>query len=476
MIQTDVRLIDRQRLRGSRALVMGLGTHGGGVAAARFLAEHGAQVTVTDLASTAHLESSIRALADLDIHAYVFGCHRPADFRQADLLVVNPAVRPDHPLVRQAIAAGATVTSELELVLERCPCQVVGVTGSNGKSTTAHLLTSLLRASGKHVWLGGNCEVSLLPRLAEMRTSDLVVLELSSFQLQSLSSRARWPRMAVVTGCTPNHLDWHHNLAEYRAAKRRLVEHVTSEGMVVLPDRASSVATWAASAVAPVRWADRFLGSIPQLAPSLPGAHNRQNAALACTAALALGCQLESIVAALPLARGLPHRLERVAVHGGVDYRNDSAATTPESVQAAVQSCGRTWLLAGGRSKGGEIGSLAAEIAQTCEGVYCLGEVGSELAAAVRRAVMAQPARRRRCCQVAQGTRLEDGIGWAASRAVPGDSVLLSPGFSSRDQFRDYRERGEAFREAIRDLAPGDDFESSSCQTGPRLFRYCERS
>ena len=210
-------------LAGRRATVLGLGRHGGGVAAVRFLASLGAKVTVTDLAGDAELRPFSNARSDIALAALHLRWTCPRRFSRRDVVVVNPAVRPDNGFAEFARAAGATITSEIELLLERVPSPVIGVTGSNGKSTTAAMIAAIVSAAGRRVWLGGNIERSLLPNLAEITADDLVVLELSSFQLAWLSESASLPSIGVITNCTPNHLDWHPHLAHYTASKHRLL-------------------------------------------------------------------------------------------------------------------------------------------------------------------------------------------------------------------------------------------------------------
>ena len=213
------------QLYGQRATVMGLGRHGGGVGAARYLAEQGARVTVTDLADADALADSLDELAGAGIERFHLGGHREADFTEADLVVVNPAVRPDNPFVELARTAGARITSEIELFLDACPAPVIGVTGTTGKSTTAAMIAAALDAAGRRSWLGGNIGRSLLADLPRIRSDDWVVLELSSFQLHWLGENVRWPRLAVLTNFAPNHLDWHGSVEHYRQSKQRLLDH-----------------------------------------------------------------------------------------------------------------------------------------------------------------------------------------------------------------------------------------------------------
>ncbi len=169
----------------------------------------GAEVTVTDLADEPALAESIAQLGDVRIAKYALGRHHEEDFRTAEIVVVNPAVKPGNRFVQIARQAGAKITSETELFLDACPATVIGVTGTVGKSTTAAMTAAILQAGGRRTWLGGNIGHSLLADLPEIGREDFVVLEMSSFQLHWLSDEARWPGMAVVTNCAANHLDWH---------------------------------------------------------------------------------------------------------------------------------------------------------------------------------------------------------------------------------------------------------------------------
>ncbi|HEX4142558.1 MAG TPA: Mur ligase family protein [Pirellulales bacterium] len=428
---------------GRRMTVMGLGRHGGGVAAARWLAEQGAQVTVTDVADAAALGPSIAALAGVEIAGWRLGGHEASDFSSADGVVVNPAVRPDHPLLALARAGGAMLSSEIELFLERCPATVVGVTGSNGKSSTATMLANMFKAAGRAVWLGGNIGNSLLPSLAAMGPADLVVLELSSFQLAHLSPQARFPAAAVVTNCTPNHLDWHGRLEAYMAAKRRLIECLPAGGLAVLNPHDHELSAWRVPAgvktIAP--WP---LERVARL--SVPGEHQRMNAALAAAMAEALGVPAAAIGEALAAFRPLAHRQEAAGSVAGRMFIDDSKSTTPEATLAALAACpGPTWVLVGGQDKGLALEPFCRQLAGRAEGVACYGALGPKL----REALAAVGAR----CPMAVVERLDEALDWCWERSRSGDTVLLSPAAASLDQFRDFCHRAEVFRAWIAERA-----------------------
>jgi len=428
---------------GRRATIMGLGQFGGGAAAARWLARQGAAVTVTDLADEQRLAGALEELAGVPIGALHLGAHREEDFRRTDLVVVNPAVRPDNPFLAAARDAGARLTSELELFLESCPARIVGVTGSNGKSTTAAMTAAALRAAGRRSWLGGNIGLSLLDHLFHIHADDWVVLEISSFQLWHLSPAARFPQIAVVTNCTPNHLDWHGTMSHYAAAKQRILTAQAPGDTAVVNAHDPEVSTWShlvrGRCLAP--WPS---DEIPPLA--VPGEHNRRNAALAIAAAVAAGGSPVDAGRAVAAFRGLPQRLEHLGVVAGRGFYNDSTATTPESSVAALKSLqGRVWLLAGGRSKGFDLGPLAQVIIERACGAAFFG--------ATRELLHAETLMRDANFLCAAPETLAEALAWCWKRSREGDAIVLSPACASTDQFRNFRHRGEVFSALVQSLA-----------------------
>jgi UDP-N-acetylmuramoylalanine--D-glutamate ligase len=429
-MEADTRIANR------RITLMGLGRHGGGVAAARWLAQQGAHVTVTDLAAAQALAESVEALTDVTIARWALGGHQASDFVTAETVVVNPAVRPDNPLVELARAGGATITSEIELFLERCPALVVGVTGSNGKSSTATMLADVLRAGGRRTWLGGNIGSSLLPALGEIQPTDFVVLELSSFQLAQLSDQARFPAAAIITGCTPNHLDWHGTLAAYAAAKRRLVEQLPAGGMVVLNRADCELSSWRVPAAARLL-APWPLTRVPKLL--VAGEHQRTNASLVAAMAEAIGIEPSVIERALAAFCGLPHRQEPAGSVAGRHFIDDSKSTSPEATLAALAACeGPVWVLIGGQDKQVPLEPLCRELAQRTKGVACFGAVGPAVGKTLKTIGNRRP--------VTVVERLEEALDWCWRQSEPGDTILLSPAAASLDQFRDFVHRAEVFR------------------------------
>jgi UDP-N-acetylmuramoylalanine--D-glutamate ligase len=433
-------------VRGRRVTVMGLGHFGGGLAAARWAAEQQAIVTLSDAADAPALAEPLSQLAGVPIAAMHLGGHCAADFDSADLLIVNPAVRPTNPWLALAAGRGIPITTEIGLFIECCPAQVVGVTGSNGKSTTAAMTAAILRAAGRRTWLGGNLGGSLLPQLAGIRSNDWVVLELSSFQLWHLPAGTPMPQVAVVTNFAPNHLDWHGTLDHYRAAKQRLIAEQDASGVAVHNPFDCDVTRWRPLAAGRVAepWP---LEQVPKL--SVPGGHNRQNAALAAAAARAVGCERAAIERGLAGFTGLPQRLERCAVVAGRQFYNDSTATTPDSAIAALVSLPEpAWLLAGGRTKGCDFGPLAAVIVRRARGAAFYGECRAEL----QRLVLArQPDFP---CMATE--RLDEALAWCFAQSAPGEAIVLSPGCASTDQYQNFRQRGKRFVELADRLLYGN--------------------
>jgi UDP-N-acetylmuramoylalanine--D-glutamate ligase len=428
--------------RGRRVTIMGLGHFGGGVEAARWFARHGAEVSVTDLADEETLAESLGALQGERIARFHLGGHREEDFRRAEFVVVNPAVRPDNPFLRIARESGARLTSEIALFMAIARAPIIGVTGSNGKSTVAAMIAAIVRKAGRRAWLGGNIGESLLKRCELIGAEDWVVLELSSFQLWHLGPNAAMPRIAVITGCSPNHLDWHTSYEDYTAAKQRILLGQTRHDLAVLNTHDREVAEWEGLVRGRLVGLPP-LGEIPRL--SVPGQHNRVNAACAAAAAVAIGFDRQEICRGLEEFRGLPQRLQPVGSVAGREFYNDSTSTTPESTIAAVESLQRpVWLLAGGKDKGLDFGDLAAAVVEKTRGAAFFGSV--------RRVLLGWATARNTQFPCTATETMAEALRWCWEQSRPGETIVLSPGAASGDQFRNFRQRGRQFDELVRDL------------------------
>ncbi len=452
-----------QQWQNKRVTVMGLGRFGGGIGVTRWLASAGARVTVTDLQPLEKLTASLEEIAGLDVTLRLGG-HDERDFHQADLIVASPAVPDDSPFLQVARSAGVPITTEINLFVERCPACCIGVTGSVGKSTITAMVGHVLRETlaDRRVWVGGNIGRSLLEELPEIAADDVGVLELSSFQLQHTPA-VRWsPHVAVITNITPNHLDRHGTFAAYLAAKLNIVRFQERGSDVVVIEDADELKHHFGLAVGDLAGVWRYgldddtpiatMGSAsandranrrlrwPGVNLSVPGRHNRQNAAAALTVANAVGVPMEKAIAALATFPGLPHRLQRVLVRDGVTYYNDSKSTTPEAAITAMNAIDSPLLvILGGYDKGIDLASAARVAAQRSRFAACVGQTGPTLVAAIRALGG----------EAAVFDDLAAAVAACRRRAQAGDAVLLSPGCASWDMFEDYRARGEAFKRLV---------------------------
>jgi UDP-N-acetylmuramoylalanine--D-glutamate ligase len=415
----------------SRVVVMGLGRFGGGAAVARWFAERGHDVLVTDLREEEALADSIESLSGCAV-AFRLGRHDPADFAAAEFVVVNPAVPFDHPLL-----AGKRVVTELGIAVRELKGPVVAITGTNGKSTTATLVTSMLEASGVPAALGGNIGRSLLNDAASLSADTVAVLEVSSFQLAWLEHADLRPRAAVVTNVTGDHLDRHPDLAHYVESKRKMARFVPDGGTLVLPRDDPVASRFAEATRAPVAWfsADEPPAGVDLSGLRLLGRHNRANAAAAAHAALAAGATPEGCAMGAAACAPLPHRLESLGERDGVLCVNDSVCTTPHAAAAAVASFDRpVVLLTGGRDKGLDPAPLI-EAASRARAVVAYGETGPKIARFL-------PSAR---CEPDFASAVRRGL----ELARKGEVLLLSPGFASYDEFPGFDIRGARFRELV---------------------------
>jgi UDP-N-acetylmuramoylalanine--D-glutamate ligase len=444
--------------------VMGLGQFGGGAGVVRFLLDRGARVTVTDLASESDLATSLQKIDTHELHALHLGGHVEADFRETDLVVVNPAVPRENRYLEIARSVGVPLTSEMNLFWQYQCGRIIGVTGSNGKSTTAAMIHAMLQAGKVTSRLGGNIGVSLLSEVDKIQPNDWTVLELSSFQLDDLDRLPSSPDIAVVTNFSPNHLDRHGSLDEYRHAKQTIVRWQTPEGIAVLNADDADVSDW------PVHGRRYYFGSsrtketgvfhdekgtlIQQSGESrevdlsdclhLPGSHNRANAAAAMCAAMSVGVSIESMKEGLNNFQGLPHRLQFVAEVSGRRFYNDSLATTPESVRAAVSAFSQpVVILAGGHDKQIPLTELAETIAKGTKAAALMGQTADVLQ------LLIESAETPILPTMQVSSTFEESFVWACQQSEPGDVVLLSPGCASYDWFHNFQERGETFIELV---------------------------
>jgi UDP-N-acetylmuramoylalanine--D-glutamate ligase len=435
---------------GKRALVMGLGVHGGGAGVARFLAQRGAQVTVTDLQPVERLAESIGQLSDLDIR-WVLGEHRLADFLEADFIVRNPAVPVTQPHLSLARERGVPIYMEMTLFFMECPPErVVGVTGTRGKTTTTTLLGEILRADvhgdrRRDVVVAGNLRVSALEQLDRIGPQTDVVLELSSFQLEGLEVLETSPRAAVLTNLLVDHLNRYASLDEYFEAKRNIFRYQGADGILAVNRDDPRSRRMAELAPGYVVWYGREDDVPGADRARLRGEHNRSNMAAAAAMASALGVEREVIAGAIAAFPGVPYRQEFIRQVDGVQFVNDATATTPDATLAALAVFDEpVVLIAGGADKELDFGPLGRAIREAGDRIRAVilldGSATDKLAAAIGQKV------------VGRFDNLQAAVVRAKELAAPGDVVLLSPGCASFGMFRHEFDRGDQFNAIVRSL------------------------
>jgi UDP-N-acetylmuramoylalanine--D-glutamate ligase len=407
-----------------------LGLARSGEAAALALARRGVEVVGAD-----HREDlDVGRLRGAGVEV-VLGADDPELLDGVDLLVKSPGVPPTAPLAAAARQRGLTVWSEVELGFRLLANPILGVTGTNGKTTTSELLGEIFRAAGKEVAVAGNVGRPLSGLDGALHEEAWIVCELSSFQLEDIDRFK--PRIAVLLNVTPDHLDRYESVEDYRAAKLRIFEHQSADDVAVVPRGFGPVPGNG-------RRVEFGLADVLPAEPSLPGEHNRENAAAATAAARAAGIGDEAIATGLEGFAGVPHRLELVREVDGIRFVNDSKATNPEAAERALSAYPPgIRLILGGSRKGIPFANLARRARAAGVGqAYLIGDSADEIAEAF----------------AAEGVRftysrdLETAVRDAYRDAEPGEVVLLSPACASYDQFRDFEERGERFRELVGSL------------------------
>lgn len=447
-----------------------------GKAAARYLAERGANVVVSDRKSADQLENETGELAGLHIE-FILGGHPPELIEGADLLCLSGGVPADLPLAQQARRRGIRLTNDSQLFLEACPAPVIGITGSAGKSTTTALVGRMAAAHleplGRRAWVAGNIGRSPLADLGRIAAEDWVVLELSSFQLELMDVSLH---VAAVLNVTPNHLDRHRTMSAYLEAKARILEFQGPADLAVLgrddphawdlrPRVKGRLASFGLDRPpqgegtfvrqAQVWWSDAAgeRSLVPLDVVELRGRHNRQNVLAACAVAAVCGFSRQAIEAGVAGYRGEPHRLAFVGRARGADWYDDSIATAPERTLAALRSFEEPIvLLAGGRDKDLPWEEFALAVCRRVDHLILFGEAASKIERAVRSEQAGIAERGGRPFTIEVVTGLDAAVAAAARRAEPGDVVLLSPGGTSFDEFPDFAARGDRFQDLVQRL------------------------
>ena len=428
--------------KNKKVTVVGLGRFGGGIGAARWLANQGASVTISDRASADDLADSLAKLDGLGIK-FNLGGHIETDFTEADLLVVSPAIAPEMPLLKLARKKKIPITTEINLFIERCPAKIVAITGSVGKSTTTAMLGDIL--SEKFVThVGGNIGKSLLSDLDTIKQDHIVVLELSSFQLEYTAEIQFRPNIALATNIVPNHLDRHGDMQNYVAAKKNIFRFQTADDLLILNAQDEAFSDWQKQAPSQVQFFSA--NTKPKFELLVPGEHNQANAQAAWAAAKSLGVSRQQAQRALSNFSGLKHRLAFVCESAGFKYFNDSKCTTPEGAIVALDSfpIKKAIILLGGYDKNVSFDKLAKQANQKAKCVIAFGQVAQKIACAIKNDLTHNPTQEHSGAFILVET-LEQAVAEAQKIANPGDSILLSPACASYDQFTNYEQRGDIF-------------------------------
>ena len=456
-------------------MVLGLARQG--MALSRWLVAQGARVTASDVQSAGALPDALRALEGLPIHLELGG-HPLSLLDGCDLLCLSGGVPIDLPVVLEAKQRGILLSNDSQLFVERCPATVMGITGSAGKTTTTALVGAMCRAAGRRTWVGGNIGNPLISDLDAIASSDVVVMELSSFQLELMTSS---PSIAAVLNVTPNHLDRHPSMEAYAAAKAHILDYQSARDTAVLgfdDPVARSLARRVKGALwifvgdgsrLPRDWSRRPHVSVRQgrvlvtqdqqaqvcLVSDirLRGEHNLLNVLAACALAGTAGIGPEAMRQAIVEFTGLAHRLQLVRVRNGVSYYDDSIATAPERLIAALKAFHEPIvLLAGGRDKHLPWDEAARLIRQRVRRLILFGELAGLVERAIGNWEVGQVANLPYLEAVHRVDTLAEAVSQAAEVAQAGDVVLLSPGGTSFDAFKDFAERGDRFQEYVRQL------------------------
>lgn len=448
-------------LQGKKVLVIGMARSG--VAAANFLKQKGADVTITDLRERATAGTVADELAAQGIALHLGGYPQlnPGSF---DMVVPSPGVPMETAPLMQATELGIPVIGEMELAYQFAQSPIVAITGTNGKTTTTTLVGELFKNAGLATLVGGNIGLPLVTEVEKYGPEAVIVAEVSSFQLETIQHFQ--PRVAVVLNLTPDHLDRHKTMAGYGAAKARILANQQQQDFTVLNYDDLAVRAMAAQSSGQVIFFSRqhkldagvyvqddqvvinYQGQLVSVLATkdigIIGAHNLENALAATAAAFAMGIEVTNIASTLQSFEGVAHRLEFVRELAGIRYINDSKGTNPDATIKALEAFNQpVVLIAGGKNKGSDFDELAVLIKKRVKTLVLVGEAAGALEEAVRRH------------NFAAVTRVEgfvEAVELAAQSARDGDVVLLSPACASWDMFNNFEERGDLFKQVVNNL------------------------
>ena len=444
-------------LQGKRLIVLGLGVSNRPLV--RLMLQYGCTVIGCDRTPREKLDAEL-----LELEAA--GCELRLgdgylDNLSGDIVFRTPGMHPDNPALQGLRVAGAAVTSEMEVFFSLCPCTTIAVTGSDGKTTTTTLVSEMLKAAGKTVWLGGNIGTPLLPKLDEMSPDDFAVVELSSFQLMDMTHSSH---IAVVTNLAPNHLDMHKDMDEYVDAKKNIFKFQGKNDTLILNLDNGITNTFTGNGK--TRWFSRLgktdngvcldgdwivrdgVKVLDTKDIVIPGVHNIENYMAAILAVEGI-VDDETVRGVARTFGGVEHRIELVRIKDGVKYYNDSIASSPSRTIAGLKSFSeKVCLIAGGYDKHIPYDVLGPYICKHTKRVYLNGATGPQIRAAVEACADYTPGNP----QLIDCLDFTDAVRKAATDAVAGDIVLMSPASAAFDQFKNFMVRGNYFKDLVKEL------------------------
>ena len=442
-------------LKDKKIAVLGLGVSNRPLV--RLLLEYGCDVTGCDKTTREKLDAEVLELEKLGCKLCVGEGY--LDGVEADVLFRTPGMHPCNPAIEALRSRGAEVTSEMEVFFEVCPCTILAVTGSDGKTTTTTLISEMLKAAGKTVWLGGNIGTPLLPLVRQMKETDYAVVELSSFQLMDMK---RSPARAVITNLAPNHLDIHKDMAEYVESKTNIFRHQDEQGLLVL--NADNAITASFRGNGTTRFFSRQKDAdvcvkdgvicrhgekvLPVVDILIPGVHNVENymAAIAMVEGLVDDDTIRQVAKTFG---GVEHRIELVRVKDGIKFYNDSIASSPSRTIAGLRSFPeKVILIAGGYDKHIPYDVLGPEICSHVKKLFLGGATGEK----IRQAVISCPEYDPKSLEIVECGAFEPAVRAAAAAAKEGDVVLMSPASAAFDQFKNFMVRGEFYKKLVKEL------------------------
>lgn len=451
-------------LEGKSVAVIGMGVSN--TPLIRMLLRAGVKVTVCDKAAREQIAERADELESLGAK-FQLGPDYLEKLSRFDVIFRTPGLSPNHPSVKEAVEKGSVLTSEMELFFRLCPCKIIAVTGSDGKTTTTTLISEFLKEAGYNVYVGGNIGRPLLPDVSGMVPEDMVVVELSSFQLMTMEQS---PNVAVFTNLSPNHLDYHHTMEEYTRAKKNIYLHQSrndravfnydnditrqlaqeAPGKVMLFSRKSALEEGVYLRDNTI-WLTNDMGSrevLPLADIVIPGVHNIENYMAAIAAVDGLVPD-KCVRAVAKRFTGVEHRIELVRELDGVKYYNDSIGTSPTRTMACLASFDQKLIIiAGGYDKGVPFTQLGAEMVKKVKRLVLCGAT----APAIRKAVEEAPGFADSGMELVETKTLDEAVQAARAGAVPGDVVVLSPACAAFDQFKNFMERGKYFKQLVNAL------------------------